>query len=360
MGLGNGNPNYGNKGSNFNYELRHLQMLANLITAVAPPAGGLATEATAISILNAIISSAQDIEILLVRDTGNSDEVVQQITDYSGGGAPVVTYKDVNGGAYIPVGPLEYLDPSAVLNLILAQNTAINNKIVTNTEDGAIATDQILPTNISVLYAEGDGADVRLKTDYGVDNRLLVSAILTGALPLPTGAATEVTLAALNAKLNSLGQKASAASAPVVLSTEQEAILATIDAVLDTIKTDTGLINTNVLAGNAILTTIDAVLDNILLDTAAIQTAVEGINTKLTAVVRTPNMLRVTAAGAASIAAGSRSACIWNYGNVNATVLGQTLARGEKVCWSADGEEDTLGAISYNADTSSLLITWTI
>jgi len=47
--------------------------------------------------------------------------------------------------------------------------------------------------------------------------------------------ATEVTLASLNAKFGSLGQKASAGSAPVVLSTEQEVILTAIRAAVEII-----------------------------------------------------------------------------------------------------------------------------
>jgi hypothetical protein len=47
---------------------------------------------------------------------------------------------------------------------------------------------------------------------------------ITGTVSLPTGASTETTLAALNAKLNSLGQKAMAASAPVVIASDQSAV----------------------------------------------------------------------------------------------------------------------------------------
>ena len=49
------------------------------------------------------------------------------------------------------------------------------------------------------------------------------------------GISTEVTLSALNGKFSSLGQKASAASAPVVLSSEQETILSNIDTDLPTL-----------------------------------------------------------------------------------------------------------------------------
>jgi len=96
------------------------------ITTATGPTTGLATEATALNILNAIVASGQDVEVLLVRDTGDSDKVLQQITDYIAG---TTVYKDVNGNIVVPVGPLEYLDPSAVLNLILSQNTSLNTPV---------------------------------------------------------------------------------------------------------------------------------------------------------------------------------------------------------------------------------------
>jgi len=87
-------------------------------SAAAVALGG-ATEATLISVLNAIVASDQDIEILLVRDTVTLI-VYQQITNYETG-VPVVTYKDVNGTPFVPVNPMEYLDPSAVMNLLLTE-----------------------------------------------------------------------------------------------------------------------------------------------------------------------------------------------------------------------------------------------
>lgn len=47
---------------------------------------------------------------------------------------------------------------------------------------------------------------------------------ITGTVSLPTGAATETTLASIDSKLNSLGQKASVASVPVVLASDQSSI----------------------------------------------------------------------------------------------------------------------------------------
>jgi hypothetical protein len=107
-------------------------ILNSILTQVTPNATevkqdtqiSLATTANAA--LNSILSSlnsSQDIEILLVRDVGDGNIVVQQIREYdidSGSFLPP-TYQKVDGSVHTVVGPLEYLDPSAVLNLILSE-----------------------------------------------------------------------------------------------------------------------------------------------------------------------------------------------------------------------------------------------
>jgi hypothetical protein len=89
-----------------------------------------------ISILNSILAT-QDVEVLLVIDQGAAGQIVQQIREYDQGtGTWTTRYEDVNGAPYIPVGPLQYVDASGVLNLILTelldQGTALDN-IETNT-----------------------------------------------------------------------------------------------------------------------------------------------------------------------------------------------------------------------------------
>jgi hypothetical protein len=108
-----------------NIRVAILSELEDLVAASGGTAG--ATEATLISVLNAIVASDQDIEILLVRDTVTLI-VYQQITNYETG-TPVVTYKDVNGNPFAPINPMEYLDPSAVLNLILSDTTTLSTPI---------------------------------------------------------------------------------------------------------------------------------------------------------------------------------------------------------------------------------------
>jgi uncharacterized coiled-coil protein SlyX len=89
------------------------------------------------------------------------------------------------------------------------------------------------------------------------------------------------TLTTLNAKFNSLGQKLSANSSPVVLSTEQETILSAIQTAVQNIDSDLGggglatevtlqAIETLITTSNSLLTAIDTVLDAIKVDTSNI------------------------------------------------------------------------------------------
>ena len=272
MGLGNGNAKSGDKGSNHNFEHRQLLSLG----AISAFVGAGATEATLQLVLTAI-QLGSEFEARLVEDALSVTWLEVRTWNTSGGTwNPPLYYPAGSNTPGSPTLPVTYINNSSVLATIASNTTglatqttllALFNKIIIDTDDGAIATDQVLPTNISVLYAEGDGVEVRLKTDYSPDRRLLVDSKITGTVPLPTGAATEVTLAALNAKLNSLGQKASAGSAPVVLSTEQEAILAAISGYLLLIEADTGNILTDTNA--------------MVVDLAAIEILITAINGKL-------------------------------------------------------------------------------
>ena len=311
---------------------------------VAGGVGAGATEATLISVLNAIVASDQDIELLLVRDeaVGNGNPVLKQVTNYETG-VPVVTYENVDGTTYVPapnpVPVYVYLDPSAVLSLVLASIQA------------------------------------------------------QGLVPQ----ATEATLLLLEAKLNSLGQKASADSAPVVLSTEQEAILVTIDSVLDAIKLDTANISTDP-ATQTTLELVRLLLVGIDADTNAIKTSTDntattlanatatdgtvtnnigflalgsdGVNDQtiltdatgaiqLPVVTRTAAALRVGAGVTDKVGAGSRSASFMNIGDVDSTVAGAILAPGESITFDAGGQRDLFGDINYvtGLATGGLLIT---
>jgi hypothetical protein len=111
-------------------------LLDDLLRAVTTSSGGglLAQESTLQGVLQAI-QDHQDFEMKLVRDTGNADKVVCEIAEYDEStDTYTYTYKDVGGAAYVPVGPLEYLDPSAVLNLILTEIANLNTPQSLSTE----------------------------------------------------------------------------------------------------------------------------------------------------------------------------------------------------------------------------------
>jgi hypothetical protein len=72
----------------------------------------------------------------------------------------------------------------------------------------------------AVPVSDGGGA-LTVDGTVGVSGTVAVSAV---SLPLPTGAATETTLAALNAKVPAAGQALMAASQPVVIASNQTAV----------------------------------------------------------------------------------------------------------------------------------------
>lgn len=84
-----------------------------------------------------------------------------------------------------------------------------------------LMTDEITAGNHVQRVKPGFGVDGSL-TDVSASNPFPV--VQTGTPPLPTGAATETTLSALNTKMPSQGQAAMAASVPVTMASDQSAI----------------------------------------------------------------------------------------------------------------------------------------
>ena len=101
---------------------------------------------------------------------------------------------------------------------------------------------------------------------------------------------------------------------------------------------------------------LDSPLSGILTELQLKADLTETQPVSLATTVRTPSLLRVTGAGAASVAAGARSVSFYNAGSMDTTVAGDTLKKGEQVSFDAGAQGDTLGAISYDALTSELVI----
>lgn len=88
---------------------------------------------------------------------------------------------------------------------------------------------------------------------------------------------------------------------------------------------------------------------------AQIITELQTIDARIASVTRTPSLTRTTGSG--TVAAGARRASFFNSGAADdATVLGTILKQNESITFVADGEDDILSAISYDAGTSELVI----
>jgi hypothetical protein len=126
-----------------------------------------------------------------------------------------------------------------------------------------------------------------------------LNALLTAfnAEDFATSAKQDTLLSNIITRLNTLGQKVSAASAPVVLSTEQEAIFDAIKTAVENIDSDLGTgglalettqvaIQNLITSTNALLTTIDADTSNldVLLSTRAADASVLATNALLTTI----------------------------------------------------------------------------
>jgi hypothetical protein len=157
-----------------------------------------------------------------------------------------------------------------------------------------------------------------------VDGSAVTQPMSAAALPLPTGAATEATAVAASAKLPaSLGQKAMAASLPVVIASDQGTVpvLLTSDA--------SGLLATeNTLAARLTQSDFDTKAGSLTETAPATDTASSGLNGRLQRIAQ-----RIT-----SLIASTLGFSV-NAGNADATTLRVTTA--------ADGTLNTnLGALA--------------
>lgn len=117
-------------------------------------------------------------------------------------------------------------------------NLAGLSGITTDTDDGAISSAQSnLIVTLPLLHGFNGSLWERLHSDAGrllVDGSQVVQPISAASLPLPLGAATATkqdtgnnSLSSIDSKINSLGQKLSSGSIPVVLASDQSPVLVT-------------------------------------------------------------------------------------------------------------------------------------
>ena len=295
MSLGNGNPKSGDKGSNFNYELKVLQGLQCTCDQLKNiDANTDDVEFILTSILTTLQASTE-YEAKFVVDTCNSDTVYLEVRvwnpDTSTWG-PVTYYLPGSTTPVIPPGAatpgcLVYADPSAVLALILGAIETGNETLIRIQDsveliDNCVGTDgAAAPANSFVIAGVTAG---------GVQQTVEVNG--SGHVHIADGGGSitvDGTVAV--SSLPNEGQQTMANSISVALASDQ------------------------------------------------------------VGVQRTPTFLR-PAGTSGTIPAGRYSVSFASVGTANATVGGITLKPGESISFDAGAINNTLAAITYSTTTA--------
>jgi len=154
-----------------------------------------------------------------------ADQAVTEDTGVPGNNRPLpVKLTDVTGDINITAGDL---------NVQLSHAGATPDSVQIG--DGAETLAINASNEATVNDADANTKLTAIQTAVEIIDNAIAGTEMQVDLVDLGGAATEVTLAALEAKLGALGQAASAGSAPVVLSTEQEVILTAIQTAVEVI-----------------------------------------------------------------------------------------------------------------------------
>ena len=193
MSIGNLKDN-GNKGNNFPYQLRNLQLLSNLNDCCTT------SGSTLLSIL-AALQNGQNFAQNLVEDQGGTGcptncPVYLEVKIWNGTSFDPPVYYDAEGNIVTPVGPLVYINPDFHLAQMVLLLTSIDNSIDVNLSTrNAEATQLLIKALLTTIDADTSNLDVALSTR-------LADTTFTN-------------------RINTLGQKTSANSTPVVLPSDQ-------------------------------------------------------------------------------------------------------------------------------------------
>lgn len=317
MSIGNTKDN-GNKGNNFPYQLKNLQLLACIAANTATSGAD-----------NELVNTDY---IAIANGVGYSigDSATRTLVLSVPGGNVVATlwWNNTTGLQIIPNPPYADFDQVSTATSVTVVNGA--GVLAVNVQDGG-----------NSLTVDNANLDAPLSTLNKEATQLLIQALLTtidgdtsNLDVLLSTRASEVTLASL---LTCCGLKAN------------EATQLLIQALLTTIDGDTS--NLDVL-----LSTRNAEVTQLL-----VKTAVEGINTKLTTVARVPSAVNVTAGVGGTTTAGVRSCTLWFRG-ANGSVGGVAVPNNAIMTFTAGAEEDTLNGIAYVRPTTGearIIITYT-
>lgn len=300
MALGNGNPKEGDKGSNFNYELKVLQGLQCTCDQLKIIDANTDDVEFILSSILTTLQASTEYEAKFTVDTCNGDTVYLEVRvwnpDTSTWG-PITYYLPGSTTPVIPPGAatpgcLVYADPSAVLALILGAIQA-SNVILTDIEtsveliDNCVGTDGAAAPANSFVIAGVTAGGVQQTVEVNASGHVHI-ADGGGSITVDGTVAVSSLPSVAISSLPNEGQQTMANSISVALASDQ------------------------------------------------------------VGVQRTPTFLR-PAGLSGTIPAGRYSMSFANVGTINATVGGITLKPGETMNFDAGAINNTLGSVAYNA-----------
>ena len=343
MSLGNGNPKYGDKGSNFNYEyplLKLLNAIKDKPGGGGPGGGGDASAANQqTQITEALAANTQLVAIktaIETFDSQNGTDLTALLTELQS----FATQNNTDLGTV--VSQLQGLAASN-LTAIQAVETAIQTFDAQNGTDlSAILTalqngDQL--ANIRSNTAK-DGSGTALYPLLDADGHLQVD-ILSGGGGGDASAANQLTMIT---KLTSIDTDL----------TSIDGELTSIDQKTTKVDTDNVIVTSSALPTGA---STEANQASMITELQQIEAELAGVlDVSMAATTVIPYILRETASGSFT---GARCFSIANVGAADADILGGTnnLKVGEVVNFDA-GLNNTYGAVAYDATGTELLITY--
>jgi hypothetical protein len=232
MSIGNTRDKGNNYGNNYPYQLANLKLLGG-ITDLSTTANG-----TLLSIL-AALQGGQNFAQNLVEDQGGvgcptNCPVYLEIKIWNGTTFDPPVYYDALGNAYNPpggpapalVGPIAYINPDFHLAQMVALLTSIDNSVDVNLSTRNAEATQLLVKNLlTTIDGDTSNLDVALSTLNKEATQLLIKNLLTtidgDTSNLDVALSTRLADITFTNRINTLGQKTSAQSTPVVLPSDQ-------------------------------------------------------------------------------------------------------------------------------------------
>ena len=303
MSLGNGNKKEGDKGSNFNYELKVLQGLQCTCDQLKIIDGNTDDVEFLLSSILTTLQASTEYEAKFVVDTCDHDTVYLEVRvwnpDTSTWG-PITYYLPGSTTPVIPPGAatpgcLIYTDPSGVLALILGaietgNETLVRIKDSVELIDNCVGTDGATAPANSFVIAGVTAGGVQQTVEVNASGHVNISDGGGSITVDGTVAVSSLPSVAISSLPNE-GQQTMANSISVALASDQ----------------------------------------------AGVQ--------------RTPTFLRPTGTSG-TIAAGQYSVSFASVGTADATVGGITLKPGESISFDAGAINNTLAAITYSTTTA--------